>query len=452
MLAPDRCAWRHVLEQLIVAGVKDPELVPLGPWPSGIDNMSKEDGIAVNELGIPTAVRAAVNIDWSREGRPQRRAGRTQRAAGTRMHSLWHGGELPFALCVDGDALLALHTDHSLVALRAGLVQREMSYAAVSDRVYFANGTDCGRVLIDGTVEPWALDGPPAQPTLVATLTGGLAAGRYQVAVTWRAMTGEESGTLGAALVNVADGGGIALTSIPQPTDPAIALVRVYMSGADGDALYWVRDLPVGMTATTLGTHQRGKPLDTQFLEPMPAGRIVRAMHGRLYVARGKLLMRSASLRYGYWRQATDYVRFASNIELVEPVGDGESAGLFVAAGKRTYWVSVAGTEYRQRIASMYGAVPGTAIRIPGNVVGFDSPDPVAYWLGANGVACIGLPGGAIAPIKANQVVAPAAAGGATLMREEGGLRQLITALQGARPQRLAVGDRVSARVYRHDE
>jgi hypothetical protein len=65
-------------------------------------------------------------------------------------------------------------------------------------------------------------------------------------------------------------------------------------------------------------------------------------------------------------------------------------------------------------------------------------------------VACLGLPGGQVVPLRERQVVAPAAERGASLFRERDGMRQVITALQGATPQGIAIGDRASSRVYRN--
>jgi hypothetical protein len=121
----------------------------------------------------------------------------------------------------------------------------------------------------------------------------------YQVAVTFRDIRGEESGTGQAAQIAVPEGGGIALSNVPQPLDADVNIVRVYLSPANGDMLYFVRDMPVGMTSATLGAGARGKPLDSQFMEKMPAGSIVRALNGRMFVARGAEMLWSEALGFG---------------------------------------------------------------------------------------------------------------------------------------------------------
>src|SRR3546814_18967555 len=77
-----------------------------------------------------------------------------------------------------------------------------MAYVYSNGRIYWSNGQVRGFVLADKSIYPWGIDTPPIQPLLQTTATGGLDAGRYQVAITWmrdiNGDAGEESGALQA--------------------------------------------------------------------------------------------------------------------------------------------------------------------------------------------------------------------------------------------------------------
>lgn len=442
-------------------GVTDKSLIRLGPWPAGIANVPAEQDLPRSEDGRRViAAREAVNVDWPVSGKARRRSGYTKVVSGTRCHSLWRGGDFPFALYVDGATLFALTRGGTPFAVRAGMAPREVSYALVNDRVYWSNGQQTGQVLADATAVAWGVESPAGQPAVAASVgVGGLAAGRYQVAVTFRTARGEEGGTGEAVAVDVTEGGGIALSAVPQPVASDVTTIRVYVSPPNGDVLYFARDMPTGMTSATVGAGSRGVPLATQFLEPMPAGRIVRYLGGRLYVAGGvggalaaNELAWSESLRYGLTDLVNNRMPVGQRIDLMEPVGEGgDGAGLFVADHKRTYWFGGSNpANWGSRIAYPHGAVPGTGICAPGNLFGLETTVPVAYWLAANGVACIGLPGGGVVPLREASTVAPSASAGASMLREIGGIRQIVTTLRDTGPQRVATADRAAARVYRN--
>jgi hypothetical protein len=435
-----------------MSGVSDKQLVPLGPWPAGIDNLNAETDVATNDDGMPIAVREGENVDLDRKGWPQLRGGYTRRHSGASIHSLWSAPLLNFGLFVQGADLMYLPSGGAPHQLRAGLAQREMSYALVNDRVAWMNGWNAGVVYLDGEVGELGVEAPAGQPQLTATADGGLAAGQYQVAITYRDSRGEESGTGRSAIITIQQGQGIALSSIPQPQGDDIAAVRVYATQADGASheLRHVRDLPLGVTSWQLDVGRPKKLLETQLLERMPAGRVVRLLNGRLFVVVDNTLIWSAALRYGLCEPDGAWIRFPS-VEMLEPVGDGtEAAGLFVSIGKRVIWLGGGDPEaFVQRIADPYAVVPGTSCQVPGSLFGVAAA-LVVYWIAADGVACLGLPGGVVQRLRANQVVAPQASAGASLVREQGGVRQVLTALRDTAPQTLAVQDRLSGEIYRN--
>jgi hypothetical protein len=279
-----------------------------------------------------------------------------------------------------------------------------------------------------------------------------LAAGTYQVAVTYLDGNGRESGSTLAAEVDLASGQGLALSGIPQPTETSVTTVRVYVTSADGSQLRYARDLPVGMVATSIGVHTPGKPLATQFCEPLPAGQIVRIYRGRMYVIRDRVLYWSEALNYGQGVLAANYLGFNDRGTLLEGIHSDTSAGMFAAFGKRTYFFT--GSEPKQwqkAIAHPQGAVVGSSTLADGKALGDDLTGDVPYWLDDSGQFVIGGPDGRVRPLHAERFVGPINVdSAASVFREASGLRHLLTTTIGGGTSPLAVGDRVEAEVWKN--
>lgn len=427
-----------------MAGVPEDRLVALVPA-VGVNNLGDETAQAINVL------RDAVNVDINREGRIMRRAGRTEiHAAQVETHSLFAEKPFPYALYADGPNLIAL--DHALrdTPVAGGLASGlPLSYALINSAIFWSNGVQSGMVTAELDALPWAPEAPAGQPLLEAFASGGMAAGGYQVAITYRDLLGRESGATVAAVVEVQQGQGIRLTAIPQPTSSAVTTVRVYRTDANDTSLRHVRDIPVGMTTLVLGSGNRGRLLDTQHLRPLPAGHIVRYGHGRQWVARDNELFWSEPMRYGLFNPAYNRVRFGGRISLVRPVGEGgEGAGVFVSAGGRTFWLGGANpSAFTRRIVDSAEAVEGTDAITDGRVWKLETSDQVAAWLSSEGFFCIGLPGGSMIRLRDDEVAADSGERGAVLYREERGMRQFIASLQGRAPgSRMRIGDQIVVR------
>lgn len=429
-----------------MAGVGDKELAPVGPWPAGIDNLHDETQLKTTDKGVRIALRDAVNMDLSDDGKLKTRGGKTKVVDALNAHSLWHEGVFPYALFVDGGTLYATTFDSNKIAVRTGMAARDVSYELVSDRVYWCNGEQSGIVFADLSHSDWGVESPSGQPDLSVAAAGGLAAGNIQLAITFVRASGEESGTGGANTIDVPDGAGVTLSNIRQPIATDITRVRIYATEPNGDILYFVRDVPVGMHSVTIGQGPLTVPCRTQFLEQMPPGRFVTHLGGKMFTLDRDLCW-SESLRYGL-RDPRNRIRFGQGT-LLKSVGNGtDGAGLYVADQVRTYWL--AGPDplkAPKRIAYPFAAIPGSQIRVPGSKLGLETSDDVAYWVAANGVPCIGLPGGVVKPLNEEFAKAPAASSGASLFREKDGLSQIITALQGGVPQGMAFRDKAAATV-----
>lgn len=411
--------------------VSSKQLQPIGPWPLGIDNRHDEHELSRDKDGNIIALRQAENVDLSRGGVPKRRDGYNKVKTLTNSHSAF---AMPAALlAVSNNSLVALDGVFNSTTLRSGLhAGWPLSYAEINGDVYWSNGFECGKVTESVSCVPWGIENPGGTPNVTQDAAGGLGAGAYQVAMTFATATFEEGGSTSAAVISIAEGAGIALTSIPQPIDSRIAWVRVYRSDTNGDKLYWVRDVPVGMTSCTLGVAQLGKEIQTQWLSPMPPGHIVRYGNGRMWVASENVVWYSEPLHYGQTRRSSNHITFSDNIDVMEYPNEGDGSGLFVAAGKRTYFLAGQNPKEAQlRIVHPYGAIKGTGATVNG--VWFDPQlgGNIAYWMDSDGVPVLGLLNGTIRPLTGQTYLAPAADSGSTFAREIRGMRQIVTNLRG---------------------
>lgn len=431
--------------------VSNKQLQRIGPFSAGIDNRSRETELVADDDGNTIAARELSNVDLTSRGTPLTRPGYRKVVECASGHSLWSDPFLPFALFVDAGSMYAMEEGRDPFLVRAGLSSTDVSYNHVAGKAYWSNGIQSGVVLPDGQAMSWGVESPSHQPAVAASIDGDV---RWQVAVTFKRSDGEESGTGLATLVLGSRDAKLTLTNFPTPLDPEVTIIRVWVSGADGDDLHFNRDVPVGMSTVTIDPQRRLKALDTQFLEPMFPGHIVRHLNGRTYVAEGPNVRWSEPQRPGLTKATDNQLRVGSEIRLMEPVGHGsDSAGLFVSDQSRTYWLG--GNDpfkFNRQIAHKVPAIRGTGITVPGSLFGLDTTIPVAYWINAQGTACVGLPGGTVVEQRRTSAASPLAQMGASLLREQDGMSRIITTLRHAEKNRFAVSDSVSIRVYRDDD
>lgn len=403
--------------------VSERSLVSLAGWPLGLDNISNEAEVK------PKALREAVNVDIGRGGELHRRRGYTLRVAGTAVHSITAVGST--VLFVDGDTLYLLDTtDWSTTELLTGLTnEARMSYAQAEDKIYFANGSEIGAVDVrTGTATGYlGVPDPGGQPVVSVTGFGGLGAGQYLVAITLLAEDGTESGSTLSVSAAVPEGGGITLTGLPAPT--GASKLRVYLSNPNGgkEELWQHSDHAIGTATVQLGPRVPGRPLTTQFLSPLPAGQHIRLFHGRLYVAVDNVLVYSDPFRRHLYAPDDNFYVFPERITAVEPV-DG---GIFVASDQLYFLAGTDPRDFQQRRVYPTSIAEGSSLRIPGTVFpSLQIAREVAYFYSSRG-PLVGLPDGAVVlPLEA-RVAGDMQPYGATLLREQEGIRQLVTSLYG---------------------
>lgn len=384
----------------------------LGPWKNGMDNVSPEatrDGETLVD---------AVNVVLDREGGAARRAGYTVLNP-TASHSLWCS-PTGRAYCVMGGWLCRVRFTAAMevTQLYELHVDVVLSYAELDGSVICGNPSELLRIDPDDVVTTLGLPKPDA-PGVAAVAYGGLYAGRYAVAIA--AMRGYEEGPLSASsFVDVPEGGGIAVTG---PVGGGS--YRIYRTAQNGGVLQSA-GIVLGGASATVGFGPMGRQADTQNLDRMPGGSIVRAWRGLVLVARGRMIFWSEPLRYGLHDPRHSFAQFEHKVTLLEPV-DG---GVFVgdASGVRFY-AGKSPAEWTVKTTGGMAPVEGTGSSMPGSMLGGDLAGDarVAVWLAENGFV-VGTADGRLAEVQTKRIRLPdsQAAGSGCMVVRDG---QIIAAL-----------------------
>jgi hypothetical protein len=384
------------------------ELV-IGPFTVGIDNVSKDTGLA------PGAVVDAVNIDFDRDGVLERRPGLgTAKVAAAGRKALWQSPATGVSLAQVGTAISEATWDETdlTLAARATLASDDRaSFCDLPQGYAFANRTTIGRILPDGTTRGIGVEDANA-PGATPAGSGGMYAGQYAVAIAY--LRGDEEGALSAlSFVQVVEGGGI-LLALPQPAEGDVTAIAVYATQPNGEVLHLREVAPVGLPSYMLGQRAPGRIASTQGLARMPGGNIVRTWRGRLLVARGNVVLVSPPLRYGLYDPRHGFVQESERIVLLEPV----DSGFFVGTAKGV--VFYRGTEPKnlERVRTN-GARPipfasGAALASDfGGDLGA-SDKRVAIWLAENGFV-VGMPDGSLLQPQSQRIRLTAGGGAIAL-------------------------------------
>ena len=368
--------------------------IVLGPWTVGIDHVSSDTKLPAG------AARDAINGLFNRDGEFLRRNGYGLMMAASGVHSLWTSPESGLSFCAQGSQVCSITPGAggslAVTALADTGIVSPVSFCDLNGVVVYANAGKIGAVL-NGVAIPLALPTPGA-PQVVATDNGGLSAGRYGVAV---ALLGDgESALSEITFLDVPEGGGIRFTFNGGSTR------RLYRTAANGDALYLAAEIPGALTTYLLGNGQLGRLTETQNLEALPGGQIVRTWRGRTLLARGNVVLFSEPMRYGLFSPREGFVQFAHRITMMEPV----EGGIFV--GTTTGVVFLQGSkpsEFNVKATSGQPPFEGSGITAPASAFGGDigsSDTRVAAWLAPNGFV-IGTASGQLVETQNTRIAIP---------------------------------------------
>lgn len=414
-------------------------------WLSGIDTLQPDHVLPVGTL------RDAVNVDILASGKVRRRKGIVQRLADPNAHSLHSDGEyIYWANATQLRRAKPGFTNPVTLLTNSGL-NSPISYVRVNDRTYFTNENLTGIITPLGTYEPWGIAPPVAPPyataatapTHVAPPAGFQTELKYQVTCTFVTATGEESGAPGGMTVTVDDTyQTINLSAIPQPTDSRVTHVRIYSTGMYGDTFFRMKEVPVGVTTTTLGSPSTavGQQLTSQFHAPPLAGQLVEHVQGRLFVAVGDTIWFTEPFAYGLVDMRKNYLQFQDRVTLLIGVPDG----LYVSAAGKTWFIQNPGTPEMVQLPLLnYGAVERAAMHVP------NSTDVV--WLSDRGFV-VGSAGGKISAPTETKVAVERYGSGCIGLIERDGDRRFVAVQRDGSDSHLASSDFITARKAQVDE
>ena len=382
--------------------------VRIDGWQKGMDNLRKGYDIGDGFL------RDAVNVDISNFGKVKRRTGTTMMYPDYGCHSLYATDK--YMIYVLEGFIVTWDANHNSIDGIAVNPTAPFAYETVNGEVYCTNRYINLKVGTDGLFQHWGIDVPSNQPT-VTTTTGSLAAGTYQVAITFVNSYGEESGTNLAVTATVTDNGGIELTNIPVPTSP-VTTFRVYVSYANGGEMYLYNEYPIATSIVLISASRIGPQLRTQFMSPLPYGTDIAYSQGRLITANDNFLYYSQPLRYGIYNNTADFIWMPDPIKLIWGAFDG----VYVATKTQTFFLTGAGTpEQKLELVMPTGAIPGTKAKMPDKVG--------EMWMTPKGVVRAYV-GGKIENISYDKVSIGDYSTGAAIIREDDGLRRFISSVK----------------------
>jgi len=399
----------------------------------GMNNILADVELPADQL------RNAVNVDVLDSGKLRRRAGKTQIASG-RAHSLWSNGSL--ALVFHAGALKQINPSLSLTTLADNLADRPISYTEAGLDVYWSNGSDYGRIS-GGANQPWGVEVPTVAPALVASSGGALPAGSYQGAVTFVTATGEESAASNVGATDVT--AGTLTITVPQPTEPQVTGIRLYLTAPNGELFCAIVEVAVGvLTYAVVGLPVYGRELKTQFMARMIPCDIIAHWRGHIFGASGNTLWHTEPYAFGLMRPAANYHQFPTDIRLVVPV----TTGIYVVCDK-TYWMGhqshVTGGMGVQTVGvhevAPYSAALRSSCSIP------DSPDMM--WFTDRGLV-LARENGKLELLQIDNVFPGAYNNGAVFIREKDSIRQVVASVQNPHTgSELAAQDWMEAEIVR---
>jgi hypothetical protein len=382
------------------------KLASNGPWPYGMDNIHED-----HELSSRT-LRNAVNVDITAEGTVRRRKGYTSKLAGA-YHSLYNAGA--FLLAVKAGSLMKINVSALGVltetALATGFSTAPVAYTKLDGVIYYTNGTLNGK-LLNGQVRAWGLPIPLIDG--VAAGVGALPPGRYHVALTFLTATGEESsGSIPGAITLVTTGG--IVVTLPTTSIADVNRVRIYVTSTNSETYYMYSEVSLGTVSVTItASTTLGHEIQSLNSIPPPVGSCLESFAGRLWIGTGNSLY-FTELFTPNRSKVRNYFSFE------EPITDlfAVTSGMYVSTDSKTYWLS--GLDVDKITVSVvleYPMIRGTARVTPfGN-----------FWFSTRGLVMAGENGEAKNVTDQKLVFSFPQASGASMVREENGLQQIIGA------------------------
>lgn len=383
---------------------------------TGINNVQPTERLKPADLAM------AKNVDIGLDREIRRRAGYAQ-ASAVCHKNLWQARGYMLATC-NGDLVRTDGITQTLLQASIGVAR--VWYCNLPDgRTAFSNGLVHG--ITDGTLAGTTGWGVPIPDDLGAPsdLAGQLFPGTYRYSLTYRRQSDGLEGAPAYSEPFEVSAGGLFLAGLPERAGYDI---NVYLSSHNGAAFYFA-GTALGNSFTYLGKNDAlTLPCRTDFLSPMPAGKLCTTWRSRVLVADGPVLLASMPHQPELVDMRRDFKQFSHNITLIQPV-DG---GIFV--GTEAELAFLAGSEfdtlvYGQKLAGR--VVLGSGALAQGELIqrgnGLGTGDCMVCIV--DGLICTGFADGGVIQATQGRYKASAAEVAATF-RVIDGIPQYVAVVQ----------------------
>lgn len=169
----------------------------------------------------------------------------------------------------------------------------------------------------------------------------------------------------------------------------------------------------------------------------VPPCSILAHFHGRIYGAVGSVIWYTDPFVETTAESGRNFIQVAGDVTMLAPV----PSGLFVGTMEKVYFYRGGGPEdFAPSVVLPYGALSGTQQRIPNssNVV----------WYSDRGVV-VGGADGSVKNIQEENVAPDIGSAGASVFREENGIKQFITSVQNPSLSKAAARDWMDMEIVR---
>lgn len=363
------------------------------------DQFTGSNNIAKPERLPEGAVVDAVNMDFTVGGKAELRTGFTKIRDGVDVRAIFNADDN--LIVVEGDKVIRIAG--GVESHIANVSQGPVAAVFVNNKLYL--NTMAESMAISTIVEKWGADTPAFDVRLIA---GGLKAGVYKVAVT-EVVSGVESGCWPTS-ISVADGQSIVVMSAGGIN------MRLYSSVTNGKTLYY-QGIASSYNEISSPVDDTSR-LETEMLTSLPFCENLTSYNGMIVGSNGRFVLHTKPMHYHLHNPESDYLQFPTKITLISAVRDG----VYVCADK-TYFISNFGSpEMIQRTVAEFGAVAGTAVKLPNGSVA---------WFSHYGQV-IGNLDGSIELINKSVYSPSITASGAASLLEHNGNQTIVTTMSGS--------------------
>lgn len=389
-----------------------------------------------NRLEKEHYLRSAVNVDLTPVGTIKRRKGTTRTISGSDCHSLFAFRDDAFYI----DYKTIKRIDTALVTASAvtGAVMTprvRASYTVLPDgSTLVTNGIQFYKI-VDNAATVYPIPVTIHLPAPVYSAIGTFpAGGTYQFVFVLVDPDGVEGGSTIPVSFDMPAAGGI---NVAIPTVSGYT-VQLYMTEANGTEFYAVDpSVVVSGTAKIIYQQLTTRRCKTLLLAPLPAGHIVRYSNGRILTASGSMVYYSEPYAPGLYNPLKGFIPFPADVTMVEPCGDG-----WYISADQTYWFGGDIASATMSPVLPYKALIGAAATVN------NTTD--IWWMSERGVV-VGNEQGQVKNVQEGDVVVRPGNAGASLFREQDGIRQMVASVFGPRTTVAAADSWMDAEVIRRE-